>query len=74
MNYIDITLCVPLVWGLYKGFMKGLIVEAATFVAFGFGVWGGIYFSDFSANKIREQFHWNSPYLPIISFAITFLT
>ncbi|MBA3704516.1 MAG: CvpA family protein [Bacteroidetes bacterium] len=73
MNFIDIIICIPLVWGLYKGFTKGLIVEAATLVAFGLGVWGGIHFSGFIAKKIIEQFNWQSPYLPIISFAITFL-
>ena len=73
MNYIDIILCVPLVWGLYRGFVKGLIVEAASLVAFGLGIWGGLYFSEFIAEKIKEQFNWDSPYLPIISFAITFL-
>lgn len=73
MNYIDIILCIPLVWGLYKGFTKGLIIEAASLLAFGLGVWGGIHFSDFSANKISEWFNWESPYLPIVSFAITFL-
>ena len=73
MNYFDIILCIPLVWGLYKGFTKGLIIEAATVVAFGLGVWGGIHFSDYLANKITEWFDWKSPYLPLISFALTFL-
>lgn len=73
MNYIDIILCIPLVWGLYKGFTKGLIVEAATIIAFGLGVWGGIHFSDYIANKISGWFNWHSPYLPIVSFAVTFL-
>ncbi len=73
MNYIDIILCIPLVWGLYKGFTKGLIIEAASLVAFGFGVWGGIHFSDFIAHKISAYSNWTSPYLPIISFAVTFL-
>lgn len=73
MNYLDIILCIPLVWGLYKGFSKGLIVEAATFIAFGLGVWGGMKFSDYVANKITEWFDWKSPYLPILSFAITFI-
>jgi len=73
MNYIDIILCIPLVWGLYKGFTKGLVIEAASLVAFGAGVWGGIHFSDYSAAKISEWFSWQSPYLPIVSFAITFL-
>jgi membrane protein required for colicin V production len=73
MNYIDIILCIPIVWGLYKGFTKGLIVEAATFVAFGLGVWGGIRFSDLVATRLKEGFNWNSPYLPVVSFALTFL-
>lgn len=73
MNYIDIIICIPLVWGLYKGFTKGLIVEAATIVAFGFGVWGGIHFSDFLARKLGEWFDWQSPYLPLIAFALVFL-
>lgn len=73
MNYIDLILCIPLVLGLYKGFTKGLIIEAASLIAFGLGVWGGIHFSDFSAHKIGEWFNWKSPYLPIVSFAITFL-
>lgn len=73
MNFIDILLCVPLLWGLYKGFIKGLIIEAATMVAFGLGVWGGIHFSDFIAKKIVEWFSWQSSYLPLVAFAITFL-
>jgi membrane protein required for colicin V production len=73
MNYLDILLCIPLVWGLYKGFTKGLIIEAATMVAFGLGVWGGINFSNYIAVKISSGFGWHSPYLPIVSFAVTFL-
>jgi membrane protein required for colicin V production len=73
MNYIDIVLCIPLVWGLYKGFTKGLIIEAASMMAFGLGVWGGIHFSDYLAIKLREVFNWQSSYLPIVSFAVTFL-
>ncbi len=73
MNFLDIIICIPLVWGLYKGFTKGLIIEAAIFVAFGLGVWGGIHFSEFVANKIKNYFNWHSIYLPIVSFAVTFL-
>jgi membrane protein required for colicin V production len=74
MNYIDIALCIPLVWGFYKGFVKGLIIEAASILALGLGIWGGIHFSDFCADKIKVGFNWQSPYLPIVSFAIVFLT
>lgn len=73
MSYIDIILCVPIVWGIYKGFTKGLITEIATFIAFGLGIWGAINFSDFIANQMKTSFAWNSPYLPLIAFALTFL-
>ncbi|MGZ4053476.1 MAG: CvpA family protein [Bacteroidia bacterium] len=73
MNYLDIILCIPLVWGLYKGFTKGLIIEAATMIAFALGVRGGITFSNYIAIKISSSFDWHSPYLPIVSFAATFL-
>lgn len=73
MNFLDIVICIPLVWGLYKGFSKGLILEAATIVAFGLGVWGGIHFSDFLAGYLHKHWNWNSPYLPIVSFALVFL-
>lgn len=73
MNFIDIIICIPLVWGLYKGFSKGLIVEAATVLAFGLGVWGGIHFSDFLCHFLESKFGWSSQYLPIISFALVFL-
>ncbi len=73
MNYIDIILCIPLVWGLYKGFTKGLIIEAASLVAFGLGVWGAIHFSELCAVKLSGWFNWHSEYLPIISFAVVFL-
>ena len=73
MNYIVIMFCIPLVWGLYKGFTNGLIIEAASFVAFGFGVWGAIHFSDFISQFFLDRVHWKSPYLPVVSFATTFL-
>ncbi len=74
MNNIDIALCIPLVWGFYRGFVKGLIIEAASLIALSLGIWGGFYFSGFCANKIKEVFNWQSPYLPIASFAIVFLS
>jgi membrane protein required for colicin V production len=73
MNYIDIILSVPILWGIYKGFVKGLIIEAAGFLALALGVWGGMNFSVFLSLKIKSAFNWDSEYLSIISFAILFL-
>src|SRR5438105_4595016 len=73
MNYIDIILVIPLLWGLYKGFTKGLIIELASIIALGLAIWGGIKFSDLLTEYIHEHFSWNIKYLPVISFSIIFL-
>ena len=73
MNYIDITLCIPLAWGFYKGFTKGLIIEVATLVALIAGSWGSVKLADHVTNFLKSDLNWNSPYLPIISFALIFL-
>lgn len=73
MNYIDIILIVPLLWGLYKGVTKGLIIEAASIIALGLAIWGGIKFSDFLTAYSQQHWGWNTKYLPVISFAILFL-
>lgn len=73
MNWLDIVLAIPLVWGLYKGFTKGLILEAATLVALGLGIYGAMRFSNFSAGFLKTQLGWSSTYLPVVSLAVTFL-
>ena len=73
MNYLDIALCIPLLWGLYKGFTKGLIIEAASIIALGLAIWSGIKFSDFLTGYIHAHFSWDTKYLPVISFAVIFL-
>ncbi|MFI5149852.1 MAG: CvpA family protein [Bacteroidia bacterium] len=73
MNYIDIIICVPVAWGLYKGFRKGLIIEVATLISLLGAVWVAVNFSDFISRMIREKLHWNNTYVPVISFVLLFI-
>ena len=73
MNYVDILLLIPLLWGLYKGFSKGLIIEAASLIAFGLAVWGAIKFHDFLSGWMQNSLGWTSKYLPLLSFAVIFI-
>ena len=73
MNYVDIILIVPLLWGLYKGFSKGLIIEAASLIAFGGAVWGAIKFHNFVSGWMKESMGWTSAYIPLIAFAFIFI-
>ena len=73
MNYFDIIIIIPLLWGAYKGFKKGLIIEAASLVALFLGVWGGVKFSSISANYLSKMFDVSEKIMPLISFSITFI-
>lgn len=73
MNYLDIILCIPLIWGLYKGFSKGFILEIFSIIAFVGGIYIAVRFSDLVAEKLKTSFENHSQFLPIVSFAIVFL-
>ena len=73
MNYLDIIICIPVAWGLYKGFTKGLILEVATLFSLLGAVWVAINFSDYTTHFFHEKLGWTSHYLPVISFVILFI-
>lgn len=73
MNYLDIILAIPLIWGLYKGFSNGIIIELATLLALVFGIYGALHFTAHVQPYLKETFSIDSSFLPIISFAFTFI-
>jgi membrane protein required for colicin V production len=73
VNFIDILIIIPVIWGFWRGFMKGVVMEIGTLAAFFLGVWGGMKFSDLIAGWIRDWFDSQSPYIPLIAFALVFV-
>ena len=73
MVFVDILLIIPLIYAAYKGFKHGIIIEVFTLLALFVGIYAGIHFSDFTAKWLRESFSWESDYLPVIAFTVTFL-
>ena len=73
MNILDIILGALLLFGLVRGFMKGLFVEVASLVALIAGVYGAIHFSDFAAAFIEGRTDWNEKTINLVAFAITFV-
>jgi membrane protein required for colicin V production len=71
----NIILAIPIVWGFYKGFKKGLIVELASILAIILGVYACSKFSDTVANFLGSNLHTHisSLYLTVISVAIVFI-
>jgi len=73
MSVLDIILSALLLFGLVRGFMKGLFVEVASLVGLIAGVYGAIHFSYYAANFLESKVSWDEKYINIVAFAITFV-
>ncbi|MCF7566872.1 CvpA family protein [Sabulilitoribacter arenilitoris] len=73
MGVIDIVLAALILFGLVRGFIKGLFVEVASLVALIMGVYGAIHFSNFAADFLKTKVDWNEKTINITAFAITFI-
>lgn len=73
MNFLDILLIIPIGYAAWKGFKHGFIIELFTLLAILVGIYAGIHFSDFVAGWLKDTAGWDSEYLPVVAFTITFL-
>jgi len=73
MNTVDLVFAILLLWSAYRGFTKGFIVQLATLAALLLGILGAVLFSDFTSDLIIKKFEVSGQYLPILSFAVTFV-
>lgn len=73
MSVIDIVLGALILFGLVRGFMKGLFVEIASLLALVAGVYGAIHFSNFAAEFLQTKTDWNEKTINITAFAVTFI-
>ena len=73
MSFIDIVLGALILFGLVRGFMKGLFVEVASLVALIAGIYGAIHFSYITGDYLSERVSWDEKYINLAAFAITFI-
>lgn len=73
MNIFDIVFLVVFIWAAYKGFSKGLIIQAASLAALLLGIIGAIKFSGYTAFVLTKKFDVTGEYLQLTAFAITFV-
>ena len=73
MNYLDIILSTPLLWGLYKGLTRGIIKELASLLALILGIYGAAHFSEQIQPTLLANTSVDETFLPIITFATTFI-
>ena len=62
-----------ILFGLIRGFIKGLFVEVASLVALFAGVYGSIHFSNYATAFLQSKVDWDEKTINITAFAITFV-
>jgi membrane protein required for colicin V production len=73
LNYIDLIIAIPLIWGAFNGFRKGLVIEVASLLALAAGIYGAIEFSVYVASWLSDQFEWSENVIKMLAFVITFI-
>jgi len=73
MSTIDIVIAVILLFGLVKGYMKGLFVEITSLVGLVLGVYGALHFSFFLSDILKDNVSWDESMIQIVAFAGTFI-
>tara|TARA_B100001250_G_C19665638_1_gene729126 strand:+ start:52 stop:600 length:549 start_codon:yes stop_codon:yes gene_type:complete len=73
MNYLDIIIAIPLIYGFVKGFENGLIKEITGIIGIFFGLYIAIHFSPYLYPKATNFFGDQKQFIPIISFTTLFV-
>ncbi|MDR1414996.1 MAG: CvpA family protein [Odoribacteraceae bacterium] len=73
MNYLDIILLIPLLYGAARGISRGLVVEIATLLALVLGVYLALRCSDPARVILQEYMMIPPQYSYYVAFAIIFL-
>ena len=73
VNYIDVIILLPLVYGAYKGFSLGLIVEMSTLFALVLGVFISLRYAVNVEGFLKDFVALPESYAYYIAFAVTFL-
>ena len=73
MNTVDIILSLVLLYGLVRGFFRGLLTELASLVGIVAGIYGAVHFSHFVGELLIRHVDWKIQYINLVSFAITFI-
>ncbi len=73
MNYLDIAISVPLLYGLIKGFSNGLIKEVTGLLSLIVGIYIAVNFSKLLEPHLDGFFNNYEQFKPIIAFAILFV-
>jgi membrane protein required for colicin V production len=73
MNYIDMFVFVLLIYAIFKGFTRGLIMQLTLLAALLLGILGALKLSGLTARVLEDRFDINPEYIYLVSLGITFV-
>ncbi len=73
MTILDGFLLLPLIYGAWRGFKKGLIIEIFTLLAIVVGIYMAVRFSDYVSHKINDNIGKEYSSTPAVAFTLVFL-
>jgi len=73
MNSVDVVIAVIFLFGMIRGYTKGLFIEITSLVGLVLGIYGAIHFSYFLSNILKSRVDWDVSMIQIVAFAGTFL-
>ncbi len=71
VNILDLVFGGLIVYGGFKGFRKGVIVELASLIALIMGIYGAIHFSGYVADRLANYIDWDKRYVDLAAFGLT---
>ena len=72
MNGVDLIVLGLLIWGGFRGFKKGLLLEIVGILAFGLGILLSLKLLQWGQDLLTEHFQLDESLLPYIAFFILF--
>lgn len=71
--YLDLIIAIPILWGMLRGFKRGLIIELCTLMALIMGAYGAAAFGNMAGDYLQTQFNTDPRMSLVLAFATVFI-
>ncbi len=71
--YLDLIIAIPIAWGMFRGFRRGLIIELCTLMALVLGVYGAAEFGDMAGQYLESVFNTDPRISLVLAFTLLFI-
>ncbi|MEE4177901.1 MAG: CvpA family protein [Bacteroides sp.] len=73
MNYIDLIIAIPLLWGAIRGFSHGFLMEVATLAGLIGGIFVALIAADVAGRILAGMVDWNPIPFKFFAFVVAFI-